>query len=173
MTQARFFSDREDSKATPTTLRAVPSHCPQLLSLQVPPGWQERIWEGLSRCCTSCRSRAEGPGVRGLDLPLLHNAPWSSIAQNKPGKIPRFQLLASENGVRRRESSSCPNISVTDTDRDRPEGPGAVPWAGNGGGKAGLKCWEFNRDKKTGSGPFAPVSCPCAPQPEPPGLYLV
>lgn len=125
-----FLVTEEDSETTPTRLRAVPSRCPQA-PLTASATWlaAKRLDWGRAepvRQILRCRSRAEGPGVRGPDLPLLHSARWSGIGQNKLGKIPSFQLLASQNGVRRRESRSCPNISVTDTDRNRPEGPGTV-----------------------------------------------
>lgn len=125
-----FLVTEEDSETTPMRLRAVPSRCPQA-PLAASATWLavKRLDWGRAepvRQILRCRSRAEGPGVRGPDLPLLRSAQWSGIGQNKLGKIPSFQLLASQNGVRRRESRSCPNISVTDTDRDQPEGPGTV-----------------------------------------------
>lgn len=125
-----FLVTEQDSETTPTRLRAVPSHCPQA-PLAASATWlaAKRLDWGRAepvRQILRCRSRAEGPGVHGPDLPLLRSARWSGIGQNKLGKIPSFQLLASQNGVRKRESRSCPNISVTDTDRDRPERPGTV-----------------------------------------------
>lgn len=169
-----FLVTEEDSETTPTRLRAVPSRCPQA-PLAASATWlaAKRLDSGRAepvRQILRCRSRAEGPGVRGPDLPLLRSARWSGIGQNKLGKIPSFQLLASQNGVRRRESRSCPNISVN----RHGQGPARGAWdchqllLGPGtGGKAGLKCWEFSRDEKGGFGPFAPMSSPSGPQPEP------
>lgn len=41
----------------------------------------------------SCRSRAEGPGVGGLDLPLHRNARRSGIWTKRAWKAPRFPAL--------------------------------------------------------------------------------
>lgn len=61
----------------------MPSHVGTHLSLPVPPwlgakrlnlGRAKPVWQILS-----CRSRAEGPGVGGLDLPSRRNAQPSGI----------------------------------------------------------------------------------------------